>query len=65
MRAENKNKHILIKFFRTFQATVRDVFETIESECNMRNGMHGFEDFITIVAKQFEKTFEAMNADNY
>ena len=43
----------------------RRVFETIHAECSMRNAQHGFEDFITVLPKLFEKAYETMYADDY
>jgi len=53
------------EIYETFQEMIRRVFETIHSECSMRNAMRGFEDFITILPKLFENAFEVLYADNY
>merc|ERR1719354_759620 len=47
-----------------FQEMTRRVFETIHTECSMRNAQRGFEDFITVLPKLFEKAYETMYADS-
>jgi len=51
--------------YEVFQEMTRRVFETIHAECSMRNAQRGFEDFITVLPKLFEKAYETMYADDY